>query len=192
MLDAEAARARVQSYLDTPPRDARIEPVTTPDVQDLGDHWLVFWDDRRHLETGEFEYALAGNLPVAVAKTDGALSIYDDRRRDPLSPLPGWGPDIGSERARELAVEELRRQGDAAGEPVAFAGPSLGRPELVEAPDAYVFDWNSERYLASRDVVDQLLVGPIVVARDGSWVGVIGTAPGSLDRWRMLRSSGRV
>jgi len=35
--------------------------------------WVVYYDSRRHLETGDFRDALAGNAPYLVAREDGSL-----------------------------------------------------------------------------------------------------------------------
>jgi hypothetical protein len=43
-------------------------------VEDVGDHWRVFYDRGAFLETGVARDALAGNLPVLVRKSDGAVT----------------------------------------------------------------------------------------------------------------------
>ena len=35
--------------------------------------WVFFYDSRRHQETDEFEYTLAGNAPLIVNRHDGSL-----------------------------------------------------------------------------------------------------------------------
>lgn len=35
--------------------------------------WVFFYDSKKHAETGDFRYALAGNAPVVVTSADGAI-----------------------------------------------------------------------------------------------------------------------
>src|SRR5215475_14575405 len=35
--------------------------------------WVFFWNSKRYLETGEFQYALAGNAPLIVDRRDGSI-----------------------------------------------------------------------------------------------------------------------
>ncbi len=35
--------------------------------------WVFFYDAKRHVETGDFRYALAGNAPIVVTNTDGRI-----------------------------------------------------------------------------------------------------------------------
>lgn len=35
--------------------------------------WVFFYDSKRHLETGDFRHALAGNAPLIVNRHTGAL-----------------------------------------------------------------------------------------------------------------------
>ena len=44
-------------------------------VEDAGDAWRVFYNNRIYLETKAVNHALAGNLPVLVDKTSGAVSV---------------------------------------------------------------------------------------------------------------------
>jgi hypothetical protein len=45
--------------------------ITQVDERELG--WVVYYDSRRHLETGDFRDALAGNAPYLVVRDDGSL-----------------------------------------------------------------------------------------------------------------------
>lgn len=45
--------------------------VVQVDEHDFG--WVYFYDGSRHVETGEFRYALAGNAPLIVDRSDGQL-----------------------------------------------------------------------------------------------------------------------
>jgi len=35
--------------------------------------WVFFYDAKRHLETGDFRHALAGNAPIVIMKADGRI-----------------------------------------------------------------------------------------------------------------------
>jgi hypothetical protein len=35
--------------------------------------WVFFYDVKRHIETGDFRHALAGNGPIVVTKADGRV-----------------------------------------------------------------------------------------------------------------------
>jgi hypothetical protein len=35
--------------------------------------WVFFYDAKRHLETGDFRDALAGNAPIVITKADGRI-----------------------------------------------------------------------------------------------------------------------
>jgi hypothetical protein len=35
--------------------------------------WVFFFDSKRHVETGDYRYALAGNAPIVVTKADGQV-----------------------------------------------------------------------------------------------------------------------
>jgi len=37
--------------------------------------WVFFYDSKLHVETGDFQYAVAGNAPIVVTKADGALHV---------------------------------------------------------------------------------------------------------------------
>ena len=37
--------------------------------------WVFFYDSSRHIETGDFSDALAGNAPIIVNKHDGSLHV---------------------------------------------------------------------------------------------------------------------
>ena len=46
-------------------------------VEDAGEAWRVFYNNRAFLETGDVTHALAGNRPVLVDKQTGAVSVDD-------------------------------------------------------------------------------------------------------------------
>lgn len=35
--------------------------------------WVFFYDSKAHIETGDFRYAIAGNAPIVVTRSDGAI-----------------------------------------------------------------------------------------------------------------------
>ena len=37
--------------------------------------WVFFYDSRKHQETGDFKYAIAGNAPIIVNRFDGSLHV---------------------------------------------------------------------------------------------------------------------
>jgi hypothetical protein len=37
--------------------------------------WVFFYDSKRHVETGDFRDALAGNAPIVVTKSDGQVHV---------------------------------------------------------------------------------------------------------------------
>ena len=38
-------------------------------TEEMPEGWVFFWDDRRHVETGEFKYALVGGGPIFVSRS---------------------------------------------------------------------------------------------------------------------------
>jgi hypothetical protein len=37
--------------------------------------WVFFYDSRKHHETGDFQYAIAGNAPHVVNRFDGSMHV---------------------------------------------------------------------------------------------------------------------
>jgi len=37
--------------------------------------WVFFYDSKRHSETGNLSYALAGNAPIVVTRADGRVHV---------------------------------------------------------------------------------------------------------------------
>jgi len=75
MIDYSTARSIVQAKLDRMPaafpNDAWqiIDDATTE--YDWG--WALFYDSRLHQQTGDFEFAVAGNAPLLVRRSDGSM-----------------------------------------------------------------------------------------------------------------------
>jgi hypothetical protein len=69
---------------DLRPRVAHLyEPVITL-IEDVGEWWRVFYNNRAHVETGEPGTALAGNWPKLVHKGTGAITPDEAYRREAL------------------------------------------------------------------------------------------------------------
>jgi hypothetical protein len=72
--NAQEARSLVEKHL------ARLPMFRPNELAILDDHtietdfgWVFFWNSRRFSETGEFQYALAGNSPLIVDRSDGLV-----------------------------------------------------------------------------------------------------------------------
>jgi hypothetical protein len=50
------------------------EPAVTK-VEDAGESWRIFYNNRVYVETRAVSHALAGNLPVLVDKGTGAVAV---------------------------------------------------------------------------------------------------------------------
>lgn len=37
--------------------------------------WAFFYDSKRHVETGDFRDAIAGNAPIVITKVDGQVHV---------------------------------------------------------------------------------------------------------------------
>jgi hypothetical protein len=73
MTKTEATQL-AREYLKTQERSAGCELVLI-DQQTIEHNfgWVFFYDSKRHLETGDFRDAIAGNAPIVVTKTDGRV-----------------------------------------------------------------------------------------------------------------------
>ena len=58
--------------------EQELEPLRTPEddliflddmTEDVPEGWVFFWDDRRHVETGEMKYAQVGGGPIFVSRS---------------------------------------------------------------------------------------------------------------------------
>ncbi len=72
--------------------------ITRVEERELG--WVIYYDSRRHVESGDYRDALAGNAPYFVARDDG--SLWDTGTAAPLE-----------ERIREAERRLLVRQRSA-------------------------------------------------------------------------------
>jgi hypothetical protein len=76
-MDRAAAHAAAQAFvesLDTWFSDPTDSPAIQPDATvELEFGWVVHWNSRRFLETGDVRHALHGNTPLLVDRRDGAV-----------------------------------------------------------------------------------------------------------------------
>ena len=73
MIDRSAARSIATAYTRgiCPPDDELV--ISDDDTIETAYGWVFFYDSKRFLETGAFEYMLAGNGPPLVEKSDGSV-----------------------------------------------------------------------------------------------------------------------
>jgi hypothetical protein len=86
-------------------------------------------------------------------------------------------------RARRL-LESLSHDLD---EELAWYDGVFGVETVRETDQEWIYRWNSTAYMRSGDIMDQILIGSIVVPKDGSspWtMGTAGTEDEELDRHR--------
>ena len=66
----------------SPPTELAILDEHTMET-DFG--WVFFWNSKKYQETGEFQYALAGNAPLIVDRRDG--SIHETSTAEPIEEI---------------------------------------------------------------------------------------------------------
>jgi hypothetical protein len=76
-MDLAGAQAAAQAFvesLDTWFSDPTDGPAIQWDATtELNFGWVVYWNSRRFLETGDVHHALQGNTPLLVDRRDGAV-----------------------------------------------------------------------------------------------------------------------
>jgi hypothetical protein len=73
-MTKDEARALALSYVRNREAEAGCDLVLLDSKTiEKGFGWVFFYDSKEHAETGDFRYALAGNAPVVVTRTDGAI-----------------------------------------------------------------------------------------------------------------------
>ena len=95
MIDKETAKRLALELISRCWNIADAHPVILDEAtigRDFG--WVFFYDSSRHIETGEFSDALAGNAPIMVNKHDGSLHV------------------TGTHKAVEAFIEAYERIGD--------------------------------------------------------------------------------
>jgi hypothetical protein len=76
LKSAEEARSLAEKYLPERPMASLAEVVILDEhtiETDFG--WVFFWNSKKYMETGEFQYALAGNAPLIVDRRDGSVHL---------------------------------------------------------------------------------------------------------------------
>ena len=74
-LTKEAAALLVERYLKTVQPIMPDNPwvINIPHTLEFDWGWVFFWDNKKFLETRDFDYEVGGNCPVIVNKFDGTL-----------------------------------------------------------------------------------------------------------------------
>ena len=62
------------------------------EIRELPFGWLFFYDSKRHQETREFKYAIAGNVPFLITRKDGRVHTTGTARpvEEYLSAFEGY------------------------------------------------------------------------------------------------------
>lgn len=92
--------------------------------------------------------------------------------------------------ARALAIDALSNLEVTTARPVRLYSGEFGVPEHVDLGDAWLFNWNSVEHIRSGSPFDQILMGPLLVPKDGGDVVFLGTAGSTEERveqWRRSR-----
>ena len=74
MISRDEEVAIAQGHIDRPSHAGALELVVTQ-VQERNASWVVYYDSRKHVETGDILDAIAGNGPVVVAKGTGRIAV---------------------------------------------------------------------------------------------------------------------
>jgi hypothetical protein len=76
MITRETAIELAQKYfkeLPSPAPHAAYIAVNRKRIVEVPFAWILPWNDRRYLETGDFRFQLQGNQPLVVLKSDGTV-----------------------------------------------------------------------------------------------------------------------
>ena len=78
MIDHVAARAWIAGRLAAMPAASPDDEWVVLDEHTIerGWGWVFFYDSRRHRQTGEFRFAVAGNTPFFVHSSNGERSSW--------------------------------------------------------------------------------------------------------------------
>jgi len=219
MIDLRTARGIAAAYLREGVRNscrwsASIQDRLTRE-HDFG--WVFFYQSPEFIATGDVRSSLISNAPLIVDRRDGwiswtgtayDISVYEtgyrrwrnDRQRRERSegiPHSSWLRKLNGARARRLAEEYLgagtrTREGIT---PVITPDPPRGPggPPRSEFPFGWIFEWDSNEYLETRD--PRFLVcgqGDLVVLRDSGKVFETGNAYRPSDYLTKLLTDGRL
>ena len=86
LKSAEEARSVAERFLADPSNSSSIELVILDEhtiETDFG--WVFFWTSKKYHETGDFQYAVAGNAPLIVDRRDG--SVHATSTADPVEKI---------------------------------------------------------------------------------------------------------
>lgn len=75
MIDFSQALQLVEYYISKCSSDALPLIVLVDETLDRDTYWVFFYDSKRYLETNEIEYAVGGNAPIIVRKSDGNVMV---------------------------------------------------------------------------------------------------------------------
>jgi hypothetical protein len=77
VIDHATARSLVANRLAALPPGSPDDEWVILERHTIERHWgwVFFYDSRRHQETGDIRFAVAGNAPYFVRRTDGALFV---------------------------------------------------------------------------------------------------------------------
>ena len=86
LKDTQEARSLAEKHLaelstSAPTKLAILDEHTME--TDFG--WVFFWNSRKYQETGDFQYALAGNAPLIVDRRDG--SVHETSTAHPMEEI---------------------------------------------------------------------------------------------------------
>jgi hypothetical protein len=81
MVTFEEARALAQTEIDRMSGEANLDLILIDEptmTEPYG--WVFFYDDRRHFETGDDKYLIAGNAPLLVLRDTGEVRLLGTAR----------------------------------------------------------------------------------------------------------------
>jgi len=75
-MTKDEARAIALTYVQDVSVEADFEAVLLDSMtMERSFGWVFFYDSKKHVETGDFQYAVAGNAPIVVTRFDGAIHV---------------------------------------------------------------------------------------------------------------------
>ncbi len=83
------------SYLEAQGRQSGRELALQNCTIEKSFGWILFYQSKRYLETGDIRNAVAGNAPIVVAKSDGRIHVTGTGRPleyflEQLAVAEGW------------------------------------------------------------------------------------------------------
>ena len=77
-MDVEAVRSLAEAFLDQEVRGGAHEVLITR-IWEFDEHWLVTYNSREFIETGELGYSMPA-VPIVIAKDDRVARFVDADR----------------------------------------------------------------------------------------------------------------